>query len=903
MSSSPVVMHSSCWRYWGKAHPETPDHARWHLLVLHALDVAAVMAALLEHDPRWLSQQADTLGLPPAQLRDTMVWLASLHDLGKFARSFQNLYRHEAAELVPFQPGMPYTLRHDNLGWLLRDAGILPELPPSWLSAVLGHHGQPPTDQDDTPLARIFPQEDQSAALHFVEAMQALLLPDGPPPRHRLTKEADNRFSWLLAGLVMQSDWLGSNQHWFPYHEQPPASLAAYWLYACQQARQAVAASGLCPVPAAPWVGAERLAELLPWLAHPTPLQQHAATVALPAGPQLFLLEDVTGAGKTEAALILAHRLLAAGEADGLYFALPTMATANQMYTRVGQAYHKLFTPPPQPSIMLAHSARRLVDEFSQSLHPAGLRYSQGQDADLSASLYCNQWLADSNKKTLLAHVGVGSIDQALLAMLPVRHQAMRMTGLHRKLLIVDEVHAYDDYILRLLSALLQHHATQGGSAILLSATLPLTVRQQLQQAFDAGLGLPEREHAVAQAYPLVTRLDRSGIHHHACDTRPEVRRQVCIQPMHDLDQVIAMIVREAEAGRCLCWIRNTVGDARSAWQALQAYLPPERLTLFHSRFAMGHRLEIENHVLSRLGKEGGSQERRGQVLIGTQVLEQSLDFDVDIMVSDLAPIDLLIQRAGRLQRHTRQQNGDRSLVEARPAPILYLYGPADTDHPEANWYSSYFPTACYVYPDSGKLWHGLRALLRAGAIHSPGIPEQAGGVRQLVEAVYGEHAEAIPPALQAAATKAEGDAKGKRSTASFNVLHPKYGYLRQNQRWDEEARYATRLGENSVQLYLATVTEQGELQPLCQSGELHLRWALSTLRLAERKAKTLHPTLAHQHATALQTLRNRQPLLRDDDLILPLTPDGQGGWLTQVLDQGGKEKTLRYSLEGGLEA
>lgn len=204
---------------------------------------------------------------------------------------------------------------------------------------------------------------------------------------------------------------------------------------------------------------------------------------------------------KTEAALILAHRLMAAGQASGLYFALPTMATANQMYRRVGQVYRRLYAEHARPAIVLAHAARQLVEAFRLSQRPADAPYSPGED---TASLLCHSWLADSQKKSLLADVGVGSIDQALLAVLPARHQSLRQQGLADKILICDEIHAFDTYVLDHLKTLLEQHARLGGSAILLSATLPARLRAELTQAFARGRGMTPALAADAR-YPLIT--------------------------------------------------------------------------------------------------------------------------------------------------------------------------------------------------------------------------------------------------------------------------------------------------------------------------------------------------------------------------------------------------------------
>ena len=205
-------------------------------------------------------------------------------------------------------------------------------------------------------------------------------------------------------------------------------------------------------------------------------------------------------------------------------------------------------------------------------------------DQELSATAYCNAWLADSRKKALLADVGVGTLDQALLAVLPARHQSLRLVGLGRKVLLIDEVHAYDSYMQKLLAALLEAHARQGGSVILLSATLPQSMRETLVMAFHSGLEQQPPSLSNPAAYPLATHTPAETVEQ-AIDTRTEVKRTVKLQRLGSLDEVIAKIHQAADEGLCVCWIRNTV---KAAWQSYQDLLdsgiPADRLSLFHSR-------------------------------------------------------------------------------------------------------------------------------------------------------------------------------------------------------------------------------------------------------------------------------------------------------------------------------
>ncbi|CBL44341.1 predicted CRISPR-associated helicase Cas3 [gamma proteobacterium HdN1] len=899
--------------YWGKASPQCVGGERFHLLPYHSLDVAACGQALLAMPNFSIQQLAKELGWEQSLVESLFVFFLALHDLGKFSRAFQGLVRELSPDLVQADESKRYDRRHDTLGWLLWKQDIsenfhgqcLPDLGHEfwsvWIRSVVGHHGKPPEEVGCGGLIALdagdyFLKQDRIAARDFVAEVADRLLTEKLPAPTKNQLIVLRKHAWRLAGISVLADWLGSNQAFFPYSSSRLA-LRDYWQQAQQNAVLAISSSGLQWKQSRSW---KNPFELFEYLREPTPLQQYAATVELENGPQLFLLEDVTGAGKTEAALILTQRLMQAVRAHGLYFALPSMATANQMYQRVGTVYRCLYDVEAHPSLILAHGARMLVDGFRESVLQEQVDDICYQPTEASASVQCNVWLADNRKKALLAEVGVGTLDQALLAVLPARHQSLRLLGLSGKVLLVDEVHAYDPYMMSLLKVLLTAHARQGGSAILLSATLPLAERDDLLAAFRLGLGVNHDSFLADSRYPLAVRAGKN-VCPHACATRKQVQRRVEVRAVHCEEDAVALIVEQARIGRCVCWIRNTVDDARSAHRLLSDSVPEANLTLFHSRYAMGDRLDIEGQLLSRFGKYSQGKDRAGMVLIGTQVLEQSLDFDVDLMISDLAPIDLVIQRAGRLQRHARQRNGDPVKddgVEQRDAPLLYLLMPEAVDDPQADWYSSLFPKACYVYPDAGKLWRGARALMNAGCIISPGEQGQAGAVRELVEAVYGRDVEAVPDNLQKATQMQLGKDLAKQSQANFNALRLDKGYcIDSSGRWYEDHVAPTRLGDETQTLYLA-LFRNDELHPLCDQGAY--QWEQSSVRVDARRIQSLAPEWLQRFAGHLQNLRSRYRLLEEPAFVLPLVKDGER-WVAKVLDGRGRVTEMSYCKKDGL--
>lgn len=870
----------SYYHYWGKAQAKGQD-VECHLLPYHNLDVAAVGWLLLSPDRPLTQRLAAQLSLEPKALRQLLVFWLGLHDIGKFSRAFQGLFQPTSnVGLVPRAAQYAYTERHDRLGavvweekyldWLedgtlqwpadltRADRKSLRAVLPVLTAPFFGHHGQP-VGAGNIDVEVFFCcdeyADDIEVTRQFI-ADWARVVPPGWPIEQLFSEQwvyALQTLSWSIAGWATLSDWLGSNQDHFPYlQEQLP--LSDYWKIALHNAEKVLEETGFNnvsePLPyagMADWFGKQSIT--------PTPLQHAAETVALTDVPQLFILEDVTGSGKTEAACILTQRLLAAGHGDGLYFALPTMATSNAMYSRLGNLHRRFYTADSSPSFVLAHGARDLNDDFVAAVaapQPTDLDYTA---SELSATSRCNQWLADSRKKALLAEVGVGTIDQALMAILPFRHQSLRLYGLARKVLVIDEVHAYDNYMQTLLSQLLAYHARQGGSAILLTATLPRAMRSALMAAWQSGLGLPKTK-PQKDDFPLLTHVSEGQPLELKLGSRKEVSRSVEVAWLEQEEQAIEAVLVAVDAGECIAWVRNTVDDAIRAFETIAARHPePERCLLFHSRFAMVDRQRIESQVIERLGKDSTPEIRKGQVLISTQVFQESLDCDVDVMISDIAPIDLLIQRAGRLQRH---QRGVRCL------PCLLVLAPPWVENPDEHWLKRTLPGTQAVYRDTSLSWLTQRVLRRLEAIC---MPEEA---RDLIESVYGSVSDDIPDALQTARYEQKGMQRTAGSMANFNALNLEEGYTKSDQ-WQEEQEIGTRLmDEPTVNVVLLSLTDDNELA--LWAGESRHAGMLSQVKLRQSQAGKLAtlPSRYESQWFALQerykALKYTQPWLPSDD-------------------------------------
>ncbi len=588
---------------------------------------------------------------------------------------------------------------------------------------------------------------------------------------------------------------------------------------------------------------------------------------------------------------MLVHRLIRSGSASGVYIALPTMATANAMFDRLATIHRHLFADGARPSVALVHGARDLHPGFAAAHLRGGrleLSYSDSNEsADVTASTACADWIADDRRRAFLADIGVGTVDQALLAILPCRHQSLRLLGITQRVLVLDEVHAYDAYMGTEIECLLEFQAALGGSAILLSATLPLSVRQRLAQAFLRGLGQTLAASDTCMAYPLATVSAANIQSSKPVSGMPGRGRALPVRFLRTLNEALREVERATNAGNAVLYIRNTVDDVLDAHAALR--MRGVSSDVFHARFALVDRLKIEAEVVTRFGKASEPKARK-RVLIATQVVEQSLDLDFDVLITDLAPMDLLIQRAGRLWRHERPyRDGHPELVVVSPEPA------PDAD---ANWFKAAFPRAAYVYRDHARLWLTARALKDAGVIESPGR------LRVLIESVYGIGVdENVPFGLRQYLFDAEGRAGAERGIANSNVLNLGTGYRRDGGEWDADIRAPTRLNDDPQQVLRLAREREGHVVPYAVDsapGERWRAWRLSEVNVPVRRvADELVPPDLRAAKIEAKADWGRY----DTDIVLVvLRSDASTGALTGTAKGAdGREVKLTYSTAHGL--
>ena len=464
-------------------------------------------------------------------------------------------------------------------------------------------------------------------------------------------------FQHHFLGLCTLADWIGSNEEWFPFCGEARED---YMEQVKEQARRAVEKVGLDLVEQrGQFAGAPGFDGLFPHIdGDPNAIQQAATDT--PLSERLVIIESETGSGKTEAALWRFAKMYEAGLVDGLYFALPTRAAATQLHARVTRFVERLFPTGNRPETVLA------VPGYLKSGNVAGRHlqnYEVWWDDHPDAAARGRRWAAESSKRYLAAQIAVGTVDQAMMAALKVRHAHMRAACLSRSLLVVDEVHASDSYMRRILRDLLAAHLGAGGHALLMSATLGSEARRQWLSAGRVRPGdAPPLDEAVSAPYPAVSVMSDGGERMvSAGENRQEKSVSIIAEPLiHDFGGAAELALRAVRAGAKALVIRNTVSNAVATQQALEQAAGNDRellfslngtATLHHSRFAVDDRSLLDTEVERRLGRDrpGG-----GLVVVGTQTLEQSLDIDADLLITDLCPVDVLLQRIGRLHRHRR---------------------------------------------------------------------------------------------------------------------------------------------------------------------------------------------------------------------------------------------------------
>jgi CRISPR-associated helicase Cas3/CRISPR-associated endonuclease Cas3-HD len=712
-------------------------------------------------------------------------WLASVHDVGKASPAFavqvprlcdhmrnRGLSADPRLEKDPERSAVSHALvgHVAVLDRLVERHGFSRRGVAAQLAGVVGsHHGVTP---ENGQLQLVRGRPDLTGTGVWVEARSFFLdraterIGGGAVLERYRDVVLSKPSQVLLTAIVIVADWIASNADLFPIRplttlDDPPVELDE----SAMRERAEIAWAELDLT--LPWK-AQRSGSDVDQLfrerftakaAGARPVQVAAFEVASAQdGAAMLIVEAPMGAGKTEAALLAAEVLAEKSGADGCFVALPTQATTDAMFGRVRAWLDVLPGRDGPVSVTLAHGKAALNEEY-EGLVRRGRYSSIGDEIGDEGipPLIAHQWFS-GRKKSVLASFVVGTVDQVLFGGLKSRHLMLRHLGLAGKVVIIDEVHAYDVYMSQYLNRVLHWLGAYGVPVVLLSATLPADRRAALLNAYEEGTGSASR-HVPQEdlGYPVVLSTGDNApprlvpIASETTDVRLD-------HLADDLDTLVSYLREHLAEGGCAVVVRNTVTRVQETAERLEAEFGVEHVTVNHSRFLSCDRARTDRGLLDRFGPPGDGVVRPPlHVVVASQVVEQSLDVDFDLMVTDLAPADLVLQRIGRLHRHER----------VRPAPVrkprCALVGVTD-------WAAG--PVEAHA---GSQRVYGEHNLLRSAALLGPpreGIVLPT-DISPLVQRAYGSEPvgpASWQPAMRRASEKAEIEAR-KRTEAARTFL------------------------------------------------------------------------------------------------------------------------------------
>jgi CRISPR-associated endonuclease/helicase Cas3 len=848
--------------------------AKWHPLILHLLDVAASADAILAREPESTrSRMAACLGMEWLNARPWLLFVIACHDLGKACPGFQCKWLDMTGLRTTRSPNTEINhafVSQIALTELLREMDWADELAELVADAVGCHHGSRASEQaKDKAYQEIHVGRGErleavrndwvQARRGLVEALLKVFNPIKIP-----TNKLSGPDFMLLAGLTSFADWIGSNEDWFSFGTTEDCDDLDGWFQKrrvrAEQALDAIGWEPRTPLSLEP-KSFEQVFKFAP-----RPLQQAVAdVVAALKEPAILLVEAPMGEGKTEAAYFAHLELQRRFGHRGLYVALPTKATGNAMFKRTLKFLRDQGSDR-KLDLQLLHGGTLLNDTFQN------LRLSGIHDSSMGGEVRAGEWFTNK-KRALLSEYGVGTVDQALLPILPVRHNFVRMWGLANRVVVFDEIHAYDAYTGTLLVHLLRWLLALGSSVILLSATLPPSIRAALAKAVGGKLPEQEKEYPRLSVFCPCEEVTQK---HFEAD--PARRLTLKLQGIAaDLPSIRSALEEHLANGGMGLALMNTVQRAQDLYRLFPEGEPLERegqrigkrladgteVYLFHARFPAERRQKREDHALETFGELGNRSGRK--ILIATQVAEQSLDLDFDLIATDLAPIDLVLQRAGRLWRHARK---------ARPVsePIILIAGLAG-DEP----------------PSFGKpLWWGavyredilLRTWVLLQTKQSLALPDE---IDTLVQAVYEEQVD-VPESLRERLEKSleaeDGEVIAHRGQANQAII----GFP-DDASWNDPARFVlydeddpgvhrtltakTRLGEDSI-VVIPLLSDNEFSSEATPDFDHSKRWFLQAVSISRKGV------VKKLQAQGVPEGWKKSPLLRN---CFPLTLNAQGRW------------------------
>ena len=766
----------SYFKYWGKAKKDPlQSGADYHLLPYHCLDVAAVADIWLTESRTLLKQIAIQINCLESDAKAIILFYVLLHDLGKFDARFQNYVEEIRVQLQGEEFEVePEKYAHGSHGYLhfMKSNGHNEAM-----KAVAGHHGY-----CDTSIDRNLAEPDADEELVELDKVARKEWIEFCLAWTGLTEIPDIGDIPMLAGLCSVADWIGSSITSFKTKVE---DLNEYYQCTLPRAKQALIEAGV--LNKLNGAGFEYL--FSPY--QPRGIQTLLNDMPLETG--LTIVESDTGSGKTEFALAYASMLIEKNLADGIVFGLPTQATANGLFERIGEAASKLF---PDSTLTLAHSkSKYLIPDENGFLH-------------------------QSSKRAFLGSLSVATVDQILMGVLGIKHQFIRSFGTRKSVLILDEIHSFDAYMYALIERVLQGQHQAYSSVILLSATLPLSLKTKLVKPYSGKVSSIE--------YPLVTHVGMDGKTQEIDLKQPIARKKVYLENWLSNDLLPTAeqqqsLIEHAKNGAVIGVICNTVHDAQNLYQQLKSQIntedEPLEIDLFHARYTFSDRARIEKQILDIYGKHAG---RQGRILVATQVVEQSLDLDFDLLVSQIAPIEFLMQRMGRLWRHDRinTELSPRSTRIKQPTFITLL-----PDQPISSW-KTHYQGSGFVYRNIRVLYRTNQYLNKNSKLTFPDC------YRDAIEYVHNEQAYTEEPEeLLSLFESYQQEQDGSAYTAKM------YSVLDSKPLNDVDPRCALLTREGEMTATVVLLNEQGELWHGGDYQEQQDR-ELSTVAIAKKHAK-----------------------------------------------------------------
>lgn len=671
---------------------KTEESTLYLPLWMHLTDTAGIMQKLFEdriseHERILLTEACGS----EEKARKLLTLAGYCHDLGKMTSIFQatilnHILKYEKFEiplLKPAEYGKPQNSHHTFTGTVIL---LWLGCPENFASLAGSHHG-------------VLIPSPVNGSRNAREKAKQILTNDyqiffGQPALENRWEEAwtamwtailniiglsleeipvlDIHILMLIAGILVEADWISSNPDYFPLlnlteegdPKQYPQRIEAGWK------KLDFPAFWNSPVQ----VQNEHLFEQL-FGFKPRLLQENVLTICEGIKqPGLMIIEAPMGLGKTEAAMLAADIFARKTSAGGVFFGLPTQATANGLYPRFS-SWARKEAGAEQLILKMIHGGAGFNQEFQKL--PRGTAHVDEENQ--RNSLFLHEWM-QGRKQGILSDFVIGTVDQAFMSVLKHRHLMLRHAGLAGKVVVIDEVHAYDAYMNVYFDQMLLWLGLYRAPVILLSATLPIKRRMQMVEAYLKGRNggqspeMAEQDWMKSSAYPSIVWTDGLEVRLAANmeGSVPEVK--VSLEKREILgtgieEEKLTESLKQALAdGGCAGVIVNTVNRAQAIGDYLRNHLPDCHIIVFHSRFTLADRTRRENEVLRRIGKTSTATERNKVIVVGTQVIEQSLDIDFDILYTELAPMDLLLQRVGRLHRHKRT---DRPASLQKPTCVV----------------------------------------------------------------------------------------------------------------------------------------------------------------------------------------------------------------------------------------